>query len=290
MDKIIRPRDRPRYQQQRHGLVGSRRQRKLPSILEVPQTLASKQPRHQGDLRLGHLSLANDEEFPDDLAQPDWVKAKEKRILRGQFAREHGTMVPDRLITSAKSWLSNPHVDPSSRRCLPWQSEIEEKQKDVGSRCDPRLSRASPSFLPRLGKFRQDRRAGEIVVTVPASFDEVARNLTSEAAEAAGLNRCRPARGTPRRVLCLDHPDREANGAARSARAMSSWSAMSVAEPPTSACSRSRRWTEISRSNGSVSGSTFSSAATTWTWPSLSPCRPSWPKRRPRSIPGRCSP
>ena len=39
----------------------------------------------------------------------------------GQFAREHGALVPDRLVTSAKSWLSNPHIDPK-QRTLPWRS------------------------------------------------------------------------------------------------------------------------------------------------------------------------
>jgi hypothetical protein len=39
-----------------------------------------------------------------------WNDAGEPAII-GQFARERGALVPDRLVTSAKSWLSNPHID-----------------------------------------------------------------------------------------------------------------------------------------------------------------------------------
>jgi hypothetical protein len=45
----------------------------------------------------------------------------------GQFARDHGALVPDRLVTSAKSWLSNPHIDPK-QRILPWQSDTAEEK------------------------------------------------------------------------------------------------------------------------------------------------------------------
>ena len=45
----------------------------------------------------------------------------------GQFARDHGALVPDRVVTSAKSWLSNPHIDPK-QRTLPWRSSIAEEK------------------------------------------------------------------------------------------------------------------------------------------------------------------
>ena len=50
--------------------------------------------------------------------------ARESAII-GHFAREHGALIPDRLVTSAKSWLSNFHVDPR-QAVLPWKSDIEE--------------------------------------------------------------------------------------------------------------------------------------------------------------------
>lgn len=156
--------------------------KEAPVILEIPQTL--------GVNSLGTRStfpsatyLPNESEFGDNLAHPHWEE--KAGVIRGQFAREHGAMVPDRLITSAKSWLSNPHVDPASP-VLPWQSEIPDDEKS--SAFD-----VSRGYLEHLrlsyetSENSEELNQGEIVVTVPASFDEVARNLTLDAADAAGL-------------------------------------------------------------------------------------------------------
>ena len=96
--------------------------------------------------------------------------------------------MPDRLVTSAKSWLSNPHIDPK-QRTLPWRSESAEEKLspfDVSCRYLRHLKNAFLHAAQLQGR-QWDLRDGQIVVTVPASFDEVARNLTAEAAEAAGL-------------------------------------------------------------------------------------------------------
>jgi molecular chaperone DnaK (HSP70) len=156
--------------------------KEAPVILEIPQTL--------GVNSLGTRStfpsatyLPNESEFGDNLAHPHWEE--KAGVIRGEFAREHGAMVPDRLITSAKSWLSNPHVDPASP-VLPWQSEIPDDEKS--SAFD-----VSRGYLEHLrlsyetSENSEELNQGEIVVTVPASFDEVARNLTLDAADAAGL-------------------------------------------------------------------------------------------------------
>ena len=108
----------------------------------------------------------------------------------GHFAREHGALVPDRLITSAKSWLSNAHIDPR-QRSLPWGSEIQE-DKLSPFECSRRyLAHLKNAFLyaGRVQGRNRDLSETEMVLTVPASFDAVARNLTAEAAEAAGLGK-----------------------------------------------------------------------------------------------------
>jgi hypothetical protein len=106
----------------------------------------------------------------------------------GEFARNHGARVPGRLVTSAKSWLCHAGVDRSAA-LLPWTAP-----PDV-----PRISpvEASARFLRHLVQawnYRMARDASEdrlekqtVVLTVPASFDDVARNLTVEAARLAGL-------------------------------------------------------------------------------------------------------
>jgi Hsp70 protein len=106
----------------------------------------------------------------------------------GQFARDHGSLVPDRLITSAKSWLSNLHIDPK-KAVLPWKSEIKEPKLSAFECSRRYLEHMKEGFLyaERLQGREWNLSEGQIVLTVPASFDEVARNLTIEAAGAAGL-------------------------------------------------------------------------------------------------------
>jgi hypothetical protein len=156
-------------------------------MLGIPQLTAANAI---GDLQVlpSATYLAHSEEFGTGLPALPWDE-KGMRVLRGQFAREHGAMIPDRLVTSAKSWLSNYHVDPRGR-LLPWGADLPAEEKL--SALD-----ASAGYLRHLkGAFLDAAAArtygwtsdqGEIVVTVPASFDEVARRLTLEAAVEAGL-------------------------------------------------------------------------------------------------------
>jgi molecular chaperone DnaK (HSP70) len=108
--------------------------------------------------------------------EADWVV--------GQFARWRGAKVPGRLITSAKSWLCHPAVDRSAG-ILPWGGAPDvQKISPV---------RASALLLEHLraawNQAHPDAplETQEVVITVPASFDEVARSLTVNAARQAGL-------------------------------------------------------------------------------------------------------
>ena len=119
-----------------------------------------------------------------------WEEGIGDTTIAGHFAREHGALVPDRLVTSAKSWLSNPHIDPR-HQSLPWRSDIEE-EKLSPFECSRRyLAHLKNAFLyaGRVQGRNWDLSETEIVLTVPASFDAVAQNLTAEAAEAAGLGK-----------------------------------------------------------------------------------------------------
>src|SRR5580704_8906168 len=103
----------------------------------------------------------------------------------GAYAREQGALVPTRLVHSAKSWLSNPDVDRTAK-ILPWDSP------ETGRVLSP--VEVSARYL---AKFREewDRTKSapladqDIVLTVPASFDEEARELTVMAAKDAGIER-----------------------------------------------------------------------------------------------------
>jgi hypothetical protein len=155
-------------------------------IVEITQALGPNQVGEKVILPSA-LYLPHPEEFPEGSFLLPWKDAGELVVV-GQFARDHGALVPDRLVTSAKSWLSNPHIDPK-QRILPWRSEsVEERLSPF--ECSRRyLHHIKEAFLnaERSQGRDWDISDGQIVVTVPASFDEIAKTLTAEAAEAAGL-------------------------------------------------------------------------------------------------------
>jgi len=134
------------------------------------------------------LYIPHAQEFAPDAFPLPWPS--EPGVIVGQFARDHGALIPDRLIASAKSWLSNPHIDPR-QKVLPWKSEIEQEKRSAFDCSRLYLQHLKESFLYALKQRGEAVALAEVetVLTVPASFDEVARNLTAEAAEAAGLGK-----------------------------------------------------------------------------------------------------
>ncbi|HEV8542205.1 MAG TPA: Hsp70 family protein [Verrucomicrobiae bacterium] len=128
------------------------------------------------------LYLPNENEFPEDSLDLPW-KQKASGIV-GEFARTHGAKVPTRLVSSAKSWLCHPGVDRSGE-ILPWQAP-----PDV-QRVSP--LEASGRYLEHLRAAWEHKNSGEklreqdVILTVPASFDAAARDLTIQAASRSGL-------------------------------------------------------------------------------------------------------
>lgn len=102
----------------------------------------------------------------------------------GEFARWQGARVPGRLVSSAKSWLCHPGVDREAA-ILPWGADPEVPKVSpvqASARFLAHLAAAWEIVHPDAPLSRQ-----ELVITVPASFDAVARALTERAANAAGL-------------------------------------------------------------------------------------------------------
>ena len=108
-----------------------------------------------------------------------------KRVVIGEWARQLGAKVEGRLVVSAKSWLSHTQVDRAAA-ILPWAG-VDDVEK-----VSPVL--ASASYLQHLRQAWNHEHPDqllehqEVVITVPASFDEMARSLTVEAASIAGLS------------------------------------------------------------------------------------------------------
>jgi molecular chaperone DnaK (HSP70) len=104
----------------------------------------------------------------------------------GAYAREQGALTPTRSVHSAKSWLSNPDVDRSAK-ILPWEAQPEARELspvEVSAAFLRHIRQAWDAAHPETPLAAQD-----IVLTVPASFDEEARELTVQAAAQAGLDR-----------------------------------------------------------------------------------------------------
>lgn len=120
---------------------------------------------------------------PGDLALP-WTADQDFAV--GAFARARGAGTPIRMVASAKSWLCHPGVD---RRgpILPADAPEEVARIspfDASVRYLAHLREAWNAAHPEAPFAEQD-----VTVTIPASFDPVARELTAEAAAAAGYSR-----------------------------------------------------------------------------------------------------
>ena len=94
-------------------------------------------------------------------------------------------MLPTRTVHSAKSWLSNPEVDRTAK-ILPWDAQ------EGGRVLSP--VEASTAYLKYLGDCWTKVQSSplseqDVVLTVPASFDEEARELTVQAAREAGIEK-----------------------------------------------------------------------------------------------------
>ena len=114
-------------------------------------------------------------------AEGEFPESSSRQIL-GVFARERGALQPDRLIVSAKSWLCHPHADRRGQ-ILPWGSTtIDRKLSPLEASRD-----LLAHLLASLKKSHPNLAPTNPVITVPASFDEVARGLTLEAAQLAGI-------------------------------------------------------------------------------------------------------
>jgi hypothetical protein len=123
-----------------------------------------------------------DEIAPGDLALP-WSAGESDFEAVGEMARSRGATTPIRLVSSAKSWLCHPGVD--RRAAILPADAPEEVQRvsplDASTRYLAHLREAWNAANPQ-APFDQQA----VTVTIPASFDPAARELTAEAARNAG--------------------------------------------------------------------------------------------------------
>src|SRR6202167_495592 len=132
-------------------------------VLDIPQTVA--QGRVEARRTLPSFLFLGDQTYV------------------GAYARDQGAVVPTKSVHSAKSWLSNPDVDRTAK-ILPWDAQ------EAGRVLSP--VEASTRVLKYLAGAWEKAHGSPVsdhivVLTVPASFDEEARELTVMAAREAGI-------------------------------------------------------------------------------------------------------
>jgi hypothetical protein len=153
-----------------------------PEVVPVPQLVAKGQVEPQ-PLLPSFLYFAHQSEG----AQPlPWDA--ERPFVVGEYARSRGVDAPARVISSAKSWLSHPSVDRRAGILPLGAPEDVEKISPVEASWRY-LEHLAEAFDAQFGGGDAALANQDVVVTVPASFDASARELTVEAAMAAGIEK-----------------------------------------------------------------------------------------------------
>ncbi|MGQ9505332.1 MAG: Hsp70 family protein [Thermogutta sp.] len=160
-------------------------------LLEIPQLVAPGMIERRTTLP-SFLYLARDHEIASGNLDLPWVSGRTFAV--GEFARRQAAESPERTVSAAKSWLCYSRVD-RHQPILPWGAPPEV----------PRISpvMAAQRYLEHLVAAWHEQfpdapiNQQRVVLTVPASFDAAARELTREAALAAGL---------PEDLILLEEP------------------------------------------------------------------------------------
>jgi len=153
-----------------------------PQVLAIPQLTSPGSVEEKQQLP-SFLYLAHEVELAEDSISLPWAAKPE--YLVGEIARNLGSKTPIRLVSSAKSWLCHAGVD-----C---------KEPILPAEAPEEIDRVSPfeatiAYLQHLCDAWQNLNPNapleqqDVVITVPASFDPAARELTVEAARAVGLD------------------------------------------------------------------------------------------------------
>ena len=155
-------------------------------VFDVPQLVAAGETAPRSMLP-SFLYLAGGPELPPGATILPWSEGADRFV--GEFARIQGARVPSRLVSSAKSWLCHPGVDREAE-ILPWGSGPEVRKVSPVEASAAYLRHIRDAWNHTFAGTDPSRRLEqqEVVLTVPASFDEAARELTLEAARKAELS------------------------------------------------------------------------------------------------------
>ncbi|MDL2122395.1 MAG: Hsp70 family protein [Deltaproteobacteria bacterium] len=155
-------------------------------ILKIPQ-LVGPGTVEKREILPSFILMNEKNDAMDEALNLPWDN--EIHYVVGERARDRGAEIPGRLISSSKSWLCNTMID-RNKPVLPWGGENKEAKLSPVE--------ASAAILRHIRDAWNNIIAGhdeklliqnqEIFLTVPASFDAVARELTVKSATLAGLS------------------------------------------------------------------------------------------------------
>ncbi|HEX8336004.1 MAG TPA: Hsp70 family protein [Pyrinomonadaceae bacterium] len=158
------------------------------NVESIPQ-LTNPNEVEERTLLPSFLYVPGELDFPKGALALPWER--EPQVFAGELARKRGAENPSRLVASAKSWLSYGAVDRASA-ILPWGAPEEVRKLSPVEASAEYLRHLRQAWDARVNAKKNPELAlgaQQLLLTVPASFDEEARELTVRAAEAAGLTR-----------------------------------------------------------------------------------------------------
>lgn len=160
----------------------------IPQTLSIPQLVAPGETASLPSLP-SFIYLPEDCEIDLKLLKLPWQKSGEN-IAVGSFALDMSAKSPDKVVSSSKSWLCCDKIDRHSP-CLPVCPEGENMRQispvEAATLILNHLKQAWNHLMA--SKYASNRLENqEVIITVPASFDAIARDLTVEAANALDLH------------------------------------------------------------------------------------------------------
>ena len=155
-------------------------------VLEIPQ-LVEADTMEKRDVLPSFILVPGKHDVPEESLRLPWDE--NNKIAVGEFAKERGAEIPTHLISSSKSWLCHTLVD-RNKPILPWEGPEDQMKMSPVEASSVMLKHIRDAWNYTIAHKDESLRIEnqDILLTVPASFDAVARDLVVKSAEMAGLS------------------------------------------------------------------------------------------------------
>ena len=166
--------------------IDNEKENSLPEVFKIPQITEFGEVVERDSLS-SFLYIPDGKEVPEGGLALPWDSDINYSI--GEFACKNSSKTPNKIVSSAKSWLCAENVDRLSP-ILPWGRELPEKQISPVEAAKKILDYIKNAWNFKFAQENPDLvlEKQTVILTVPASFDAIARELTEKAALQAGLD------------------------------------------------------------------------------------------------------